>query len=1367
MSEVNFGIRLTSTGGQQVAGDINTSAEAINRLNTSAGKLNETQSRSAQSNEAWQRNMAGVSASIKETTAASVDLSNATQRILDRYDPLGTKLRALQSDMATLRKEMGNSSSDAAIKGFQGLESEIDKTRKLMDQAGGSTAGLGLNTQYARRELMMLGREALTGDFSQMPRTFGSLVTHSNLLPALLNPISLSIAGIAAAGAVLAYTVHQGQEETNAMNRALNMTGNISGQTVSDMHGLAASIASNSQMTVGAVKDMEVAFAASGRIGAGAFSQVMEASAAYAQATGMDADKANEHIIKMFSDPSKGAEELNRTMHHLTLSQMLYIEQLQASGDITGAQAEAARLLTEELKKHPVELGKTGQVLNEVKKSWSEYWGAAMRHFSGNETFIEQLTSLNRNIAVTSDVSQKLRLEKERDALIQQEAIKNSKAEDDAARAEINTRNQLAMSYAKVNSETYKRMELEAKLQSQKNAFAGMETGSIEAQILWDGIKATEKQITELGKLKKTRTEVHQSTMEMLQLEMSAHATATGSQLTNVEKVSLAWAKMPEKYKTAAEALRYVGAIEAAQAADAREYADAADKQYNTIQKSVDALGKAEIDTLDKTIAAQKLHNAEIGKTAEQRELAKRQIYDVVTAQMQADSDAIRSAAEYAGEFKNIYIDRANALDIEIAKRNELSGLIGSAAIAEKNAASAKEQARVANKYNEEIGRGLTDALMRGWENGKGFAANFRDTVKNMFKTLVLQPTISATMSPVSAAVSAGMGAMGIPGMANAAGMGSDLLGAIGSLFAPAATGMAAFTAAQTAGAVMSTSYVAPAIATLGAEAGTAATALGSIGSTLAAIPGWGWAIAGGLALVAMLAGNGGTPTASTGNASMSFDPTGQRTGYQTFYGGSSASTDSTITGMNAGYLSLAKGLGIGTVATNFQYGGNTGKDGKAPNFALGGGAGASQFYQAETPLTQDAVSLAASRAVFAALQGSDLPQYLKGVFSGLDASKMSGQDISNTLAFAGALKQVRTGLTETITPISNAQKQLDGLGTTAATFTTDFVAAIDAGMTPEKLANWQAAGQALGQLGDMSINMTAAIPQLTQTTWEMWNTQTNSVRGLISTFDGSVAATYALSTATKERYATEQALVNQISGAMTNLHTMFSSSNESMRLSVMTSQQKSNYFVDQANKWEAKLLTETDPAKIEEYARKYNDAQSNAWNNMDDTQRQAMLPSYLANNDSIDAYIQNKLGTTLDAITNTSGTELPAAYQERNQDLANRIADALRFAPLVDAMESSITNMSGNKGGAPQTPEQIAADLAAKQATEVNKESADKQSAAATSNTESASTIKAAADTLVAAAASLLAAANTPTKVDVVFNANVPGDSQLSVVPQ
>lgn len=58
----------------------------------------------------------------------------------------------------------------------------------------------------------------------------------------------------------------------------------------------------------------------------------------------------------------------------------------------------------------------------------------------------------------------------------------------------------------------------------------------------------------------------------------------------------------------------------------------------------------------------------------------------------------------------------------------------------------------------------LSDALMRGFEDGKGFAQNLRDTLKNMFSTLVLRPVISAVMTPVASALTGALGTGSVSG---------------------------------------------------------------------------------------------------------------------------------------------------------------------------------------------------------------------------------------------------------------------------------------------------------------------------------------------------------------------------------------------------------------------------------------------------------------------------------------------------------------------------------------------------------------------------------------------------------------------------
>ncbi len=112
-----------------------------------------------------------------------------------------------------------------------------------------------------------------------------------------------------------------------------------------------------------------------------------------------------------------------------------------------------------------------------------------------------------------------------------------------------------------------------------------------------------------------------------------------------------------------------------------------------------------------------------------------------------------------------------------IAATRGLEGRTASDEAAKLTTKSAADAAAEWKKTSDSINSTLTDALMRGFESGKGFARNLRDTIVNMFKTLVLRPIISAVMSPISAAITGGLG---LSGAAQAAG-GANALSTVGT----------------------------------------------------------------------------------------------------------------------------------------------------------------------------------------------------------------------------------------------------------------------------------------------------------------------------------------------------------------------------------------------------------------------------------------------------------------------------------------------------------------------------------------------------------------------------------------------------------
>lgn len=169
---------------------------------------------------------------------------------------------------------------------------------------------------------------------------------------------------------------------------------------------------------------------------------------------------------------------------------------------------------------------------------------------------------------------------------------------------------------------------------------------------------------------------------------------------------------------------------------------------------------KDSIDTDQKQLDAMIRSNEEFGKSTSQ-----------IAMMNLAKLEATRAALDYAGatwqEEEALF-----AVNRQIAIARKMVGAAGQNDILQANDALEKKRREDALRTAQTIESSLTDALLRGFESGKDFAANFRDTLVNMFKTLVLRPLIQFIVSPISGAITAALGLGGLSGAANAAGGG-------------------------------------------------------------------------------------------------------------------------------------------------------------------------------------------------------------------------------------------------------------------------------------------------------------------------------------------------------------------------------------------------------------------------------------------------------------------------------------------------------------------------------------------------------------------------------------------------------------------
>lgn len=382
--------------------------------------------------------------------------------------------------------------------------------------------------------------------------------------------------------------------------------------------------------------------------------------------------------------------------------------------------------------------------------------------------------------------------------------------------------------------------------------------------------KAVKETISEYDKLIKKLSD------ELPRAAAEAEAAQMGYNKAQTEFLALAgspvWASFTNSERARVAAM-YEGKIASEQSADAakelsKAYAEAAAERIKTIQSMERAA-----DGLQSQNNALREEIELIGLSTEQQTVVLQQRNDVIILTKEATLAELERQSAITGTQTRVEIALASEIDA-LKERNELLGAKGV-----KNAAvdAAKTAADEWQRTADDINQSLTDALMRGFESGKDFAKNMRDTIVNMFKTMVLRPVISAIVNPIAGAAT---GALGLSGAANAAGGGGGGIGGIGGMLSNANSIYSAF-----------------------AGGGLGSTAAGMIGSGVGSLFG---AAAGNAALGGAL-GLGAASSAAAASAAAA--------------AGGAAATATAATGIASSLGSIAAAAGPWVLAATAIYG--------------------------------------------------------------------------------------------------------------------------------------------------------------------------------------------------------------------------------------------------------------------------------------------------------------------------------------------------------------------------------------------------------------------------------------------------------------
>ncbi len=424
MSDLTFGVKLTADG-KQLTGEVKASRAEFDALNTSVQRVS--------------------------STAA---LLNITQ------GELASRLKA-NADYTAAYKARVEEVRTAHERAAEQIYVVNDSYLKA---AGGAEKSM-LATQGARRELMVLGHEAMNGNFSRMPGSFMVLAERMNLTAALFNPLTIGAVALGVTAIGLGVAFAKGREEMNAMNNALAVTSNYAGLTRGGMESLASSMAASGQISIGTSKDIVTALVASGRIGADAIGTVARLTSDFARATGQDISKIAPEMVKLFADPLKGAEELNKSMHFLTAADMEHIATLEQLGRTQEAQLFLAQKVSDHLPKEAENIGIAAKAWRGLKDAISGTADALMG--IGKTSTVED--ELTRKAAQLADQWMRtgrfnISTQNEYNALLAQSSAQQEKTNASSAAAKkITDENEIA-ALAKQNSELWKKYEINRKI---------------------------------------------------------------------------------------------------------------------------------------------------------------------------------------------------------------------------------------------------------------------------------------------------------------------------------------------------------------------------------------------------------------------------------------------------------------------------------------------------------------------------------------------------------------------------------------------------------------------------------------------------------------------------------------------------------------------------------------------------------------------------------------------------------------------------------------------------------------------------------------------------------------------------------------
>lgn len=606
--------------------------------------------------------------------------------------------------------------------------------------------------------------EAAVGRLEKSTTSMGGAVkdiVESQSTAAAAASRSIAVLGTAGAAAALAvgaatYAHMQGAKEAQAYERSITLTGNAAGVTVGQLGDMARAV-DRVVGTQGQAAATLAQMAGTGRIAG----ENLQKFTITAQEMERSAGTAVGDTVKVFAElgeaPVKASLKLNETMNYLTASTYAQIKAAMELGDEERAASLAQNAYADAMGPR---IARIEGSLGTLEKAWRGVKGVA------KEAWDAML-----NIGREASVDQKLNILREELERRTQRGVLPGRSGESFERGNEELRQKIAFLTEQVRLETRatearteserierKRIELAQALEASASKQEKMAIAIARANQLADAAGATQAerdQLVAAAKEKYAERTARATRQAATEQERMAKAGEALAESLTAQSSGLSgdflkkWEQLNAAYAAGDISLQKLTDSQAAllsQQPAMKTALDAQTKSASELAKTMDAYAKANAAGVAEGVRAAQQAEDQLAHYG----LLKSEVQELTLTYLEQS----RESAALAGE---------DVSNIEARIKAQKRLLAATRGIEQRQSSDQAATAAAAEwqKTADSINSSLTDALLRGFESGKDFAENLRDTVVNMFKTMILRPVISAIISPISGAILGGMGLAG------------------------------------------------------------------------------------------------------------------------------------------------------------------------------------------------------------------------------------------------------------------------------------------------------------------------------------------------------------------------------------------------------------------------------------------------------------------------------------------------------------------------------------------------------------------------------------------------------------------------------